>query len=81
LISSDCFPAHDPALAVAQREEWREHLEARYSRADAEALFQTWAKEDVYFPLVDELVMMRQARLIPDVVWRAGSFAVISARR
>ncbi len=81
LISADCFTASDPAQADAQRAEWRAHLEEHYTADEADNLLAAWAKEDVYFPLVDELDMLRTARLVPDVVWRAGTFAVVGARR
>lgn len=81
LISADCFTASDPAQRAAQWDEWRAHLEHRYATAEAEAFLAAWAEEDVYFPLLNELEMLQQAQLVPDVVWRSGAFAVISARR
>lgn len=81
LVSADCFPASDPAPAAAQRAAWLAHMEAHYSRTEAEGFFAEWAKEDVYFPLADELDMLRLAGLAADVVWRVGAFAVLTARR
>jgi tRNA (cmo5U34)-methyltransferase len=81
LISADCFPASDPAEAAAQRAAWLAHMDAHYSRAEAEGIMEAWASEDVYFPLVDELDMIRSADLAVDVIWRAGAFAVVAARR
>jgi SAM-dependent methyltransferase len=80
LISADCFTATDPSLMATHREAWRAHLEETYSRREAEDFLAAWAHEDVYFPLADELAMLSTARFMPDVVWRSGSFAVVSAR-
>jgi SAM-dependent methyltransferase len=81
LVSADCFPAGDPIEAAAQRVTWLRHMDAYYSRAEAERIMETWASEDVYFPLIDELDMLRSADLAADVIWRVGAFAVVAARR
>jgi ubiquinone/menaquinone biosynthesis C-methylase UbiE len=81
LVSADCFTAVSPALQALDRLAWRAHLERSYSTAEAEAFLAAWAKEDVYFPLRDELDMLDEAGLVPDVVWRAGSFAVVAAEK
>jgi tRNA (cmo5U34)-methyltransferase len=81
LVSADCFPASDPAEAAAQRAAWLQHMTTHYSRDEAEGIMAAWAAEDVYFPLVDELDMLRSANLTADVIWRAGAFAVVAARR
>lgn len=81
LVSADCFPATDPALARAQREAWLAHLRRSYSPEQSEDFLAAWAREDVYFPLNDELDMIRSADLRPEVTWRDGAFAVIAARR
>jgi SAM-dependent methyltransferase len=81
LVSADCFPARDPQLAARQRRAWLAHLEQSYSAAEAEGYLETWSGEDTYFPLEDELNWLRGAGLLPEVVWRAGGFAVIAARK
>jgi tRNA (cmo5U34)-methyltransferase len=81
LVSADCFPAIDERFAAPQREAWLAHLERSYPRAEAEGYLTTWAGEDVYFPLADELAWLRAAGLHPEVLWRRGGFAVIAARR
>jgi SAM-dependent methyltransferase len=81
LISADCFPAREPVLATRQREAWVAHLERSYSRAEAEGLLSSWAGEDTYFPLDEELQWLRQAGLEPEVLWRVDAFAVIAALR
>jgi tRNA (cmo5U34)-methyltransferase len=80
LVSADCFPARDVALAARQREQWLAHLEGFYSRDEAVGYLESWAHEDTYFPLEDELEWLRAAEMRPEVVWRADGFAVIAAR-
>lgn len=79
-VSADYFPARDNALAALQRAQWVAHLERFYSRAQAVDYLASWADEDTYFPLEDELDWLREAGLRPEVVWRAHGFAVIAAR-
>ncbi len=79
LISADCFPARERRLAAREREAWLAHLERSYTRAEAERHLSSWAEEDVYVPLADELEWMRAAGLAPEVVWRTGGFAVVVA--
>ncbi len=80
LVSADCFLSSDAGLAALDRERWREHLRRTYSDAETDAYFAAWAAEDEYFPLEDELAMLRDARFAADVVWRAAPFGVIAAR-
>jgi ubiquinone/menaquinone biosynthesis C-methylase UbiE len=81
LVSVDCCVSSDARLAELEREEWRRHLRCSYSQAEADGYFAAWAMEDVYFPLLDEVAMMREAGFAPDVVWRTAPFAVIVARK
>lgn len=78
-VSADCFPARNAQLAARQHAQWRAHLEQSCTRAEAEAHLAAWADEDTYFPLADELEWLRAARLLPELVWRVGGFAVIMA--
>jgi trans-aconitate methyltransferase len=78
-ISVDCHPASSRALARRQREAWRAHLRTTYARAKADALLAAWAKDDVYVPLAVEIDLLRRSGLAGDIVWRKGSFAVLSA--
>jgi hypothetical protein len=80
LVTADCFPARDRRLAAEHREGWLAHLERSGSRAEAEAHLASWAGEDVYFPLADELDWLAAAGLGPEVLWREGGFAVVAAR-
>jgi ubiquinone/menaquinone biosynthesis C-methylase UbiE len=78
-ITVDCHPASSRALARRQRDAWRAHLRRTYSRSEADALLAAWAREDVYVPLADEMDLLQRSGLSAEVIWRKGSFAVISA--
>jgi SAM-dependent methyltransferase len=80
LVSVDCFVAADARLAELDREAWRVHLRRSYSETETDGYFAAWEMEDVYFPLLHEVDMMRAAGFTPDVVWRVAPFAVIAAR-
>ena len=80
LVLVDCFVAADARLAELEREAWRGHLRCSYSESETDAYFAAWAMEDVYFSLVQELAMLRDAGFAPEVVWRVAPFAVIAAR-
>ncbi len=81
LVSADCFPARNVRLAAHQRQEWLAHLEQFYPPAEAKGYLESWAGEDVYFPLEDELGWLRSAGFAAEVLWRVGGFAVIAAWR
>ncbi|MEX2283762.1 MAG: class I SAM-dependent methyltransferase [Gemmatimonadota bacterium] len=81
LVSADCFPARDARLAERQHRQWLAHLQQVYTAADAEAYLTSWALEDTYFPLEDELEWLSGAGFQPDVISREGGFAVIAGRR
>jgi ubiquinone/menaquinone biosynthesis C-methylase UbiE len=78
-ITVDCHPASSRPLARRQRDAWRAHLRKTYSRREADALLAAWAREDVYVPLADEMDLLQRSGLSAEVIWRKGSFAVISA--
>ena len=81
LVSADCCPSADPALAALERATWRAHLRATYSDQETDGYFAAWAQEDVYVPLSHELALLRDAGFAPEVVWRQAPFAVIAGRR
>ena len=80
LVSADCCPSADPALAALERDAWRAHMRQSYSEEEIDGYFAAWAQEDVYMPLASELGLLREAGFMPEVVWRNGAFAVIAAR-
>ncbi len=79
LVTADCFPAVEPALAARQRGAWLAHLEGSYSSEEAEGHLAAWAAEDTYFPLEWELAWLRGAGLRTEVLWRRDGFAVLAA--
>jgi len=78
-ISADCHPASDARLAAAGRAAWIAHLERTYAPPIARRYLRTWAREDHYAPLSDELATLRRAGFTVDVPHRSGAFAVIAA--
>ncbi len=78
LVTADCFPGAEPALAAEHRDAWLSHLERSYSRPEAEAHLSSWADEDVYFPLDSEVAWLREAGFRPEVLWRKDGFAVLA---
>jgi tRNA (cmo5U34)-methyltransferase len=81
LVSADCNPSTNPALAATGRVLWRDHLALSYGRREAEAFLEAWSHEDFYLPLATELSLLRAVGLSPDVAWRRDSFAVIVASK
>jgi hypothetical protein len=79
LISADCHPSADSALAARGRRLWRDHLALAYGRREAERFLRAWSHEDFYVPLPVEISLLEEAGLSPEVTWRRDSFAVIVA--
>lgn len=77
MINADCCPAEEPQLAQLGRRAWQDHLEQYYSPQKARGFFKAWAKEDTYFPLAQEIEMMRAAGFAVEVVWRREPLAVV----
>ena len=80
LVSADCHPPANAALAAAGRDAWHAHLADSYGPRKAESFLQAWAGEDFYVPLDVELALLQSAGFTTDVSWRKGAFAVIVAR-
>jgi hypothetical protein len=80
-LSADCYPAAEPARRAEHFRLWKGHLRRSYSTPTAAALMRAWSREDVHFPLDDELDMLRAAGFSVDVSWRRQAFAVIAAFR
>jgi tRNA (cmo5U34)-methyltransferase len=76
-VNADCCPATSVRLQKRDRDMWLRHLGRRYSAAQTAGFFRAWAHEDVYFPLDDEIAMLREAGFVVDVPWRRESFAVV----
>lgn len=80
LVSADCHPPSNPALAAAGRAAWHAHLASSYGPRKAESFLRAWAHEDFYVPLDAELELLESSRFTTDIVWRRGAFAVIAAK-
>ena len=80
LVSADCHPPSNPALAAASRKAWLAHLAKSYGPRKAESFLRAWAHEDFYVPLDVELNLLQSAGFTTEIVWRRGSFAVIAAK-
>jgi tRNA (cmo5U34)-methyltransferase len=77
LVNADCCPATSVRLRERDRDMWLRHLGRLYSAAQTAGFFRAWAQEDVYFPLDEEIAMLREAGFVVDVPWRRESFAVV----
>jgi hypothetical protein len=81
LVSVDCMPPSQPDLHASAMQAWIRHLERHYSIEDANSHLSAWAKEDRYFPLGQELEMLRSVGFKVEIVWRRDSFAVLRATK
>jgi ubiquinone/menaquinone biosynthesis C-methylase UbiE len=78
LVSGDCFPASTARGQVRDLEIWMAHLSRTFgTRAKARRVYESWAEEDVYVPLAEEIEMLERAGFTVDVPWRRSPFAVI----
>ena len=78
LTTADCFPSSLPMRAADGRRAWLDHLERSYSPRQARAYLRTWAREDFYTTIEQEVALMAAAGFRTDVVWRRDGFAVIA---
>ena len=80
LVSGDCFPASTPSGFAQDLDVWLDHLSRTFgSRARGKRVYESWADEDVYVPLAEEIRMLTRAGFDVDVAWRRSPFAVIAA--
>ncbi len=78
LVNGDCAPASTPQGFAQDLDVWFTHLARTFgSRAAAKRVYESWADEDVYVPLADELKLLQRAGFETDVPWRRSPFAVI----
>jgi SAM-dependent methyltransferase len=80
LIIADCYLSTDRRMQAFDRSLWVRHLERTYTRRQAAAYLRTWAKEDFYARLLDEIQHLERAGFSVDVAGRRGAFAVLVAR-
>jgi SAM-dependent methyltransferase len=82
LINGDCAPASTPRGFARDLEVWFEHLEKTFgSRARGRRVYESWADEDMYLPLAQEICLLERAGFAVDVPWRRSPFAVIVGAR
>jgi tRNA (cmo5U34)-methyltransferase len=81
LVSGDAFVADDPSLAARALAPWREHMRRSYTPRETTRFLATWAGEDRYLDLANELNLLEAAGFRTDIVWRRPPFAVIVGRK
>jgi tRNA (cmo5U34)-methyltransferase len=80
LVNGDCAPASTPEGFALDLDVWFTHLARTFGgRVGARRVYESWAEEDTYVPLADELRMLQRAGFSTDVPWRRAPFAVIAA--
>lgn len=79
LVSGDCAPASTEAAFAQDLNVWYTHLGQTYGRAQGKKMYQSWAAEDFYFRLREEVRMLERAGFTVEVPWRRSPFAVIAA--
>ena len=78
LINGDCAPASTPRGFARDLDVWFTHLGKTFgSRARGRRVYESWADEDMYVPLADEIRLLQRAGFAVDVPWRRSPFAVI----
>ena len=82
LINGDCAPSSTSRGFARDLDVWFTHLAKSFgSRARGRRVYESWAGEDVYVPLADEIELLERAGFGVDVPWRRSPFAVIVAAR
>ena len=82
LINGDCAPASTPRGFARDLDIWFAHLGKTFgSRERGRRVYESWAEEDTYVPLAEELSMLKRAGFAVDVPWRRSPFAVIVGSR
>ena len=82
LINGDCAPASTRRGFARDLDFWYTHLGRTFgSRARGRRVYESWANEDVYVPLADEIRLLERAGFAIDVPWRRSPFAVIVGSR
>ena len=78
LINGDCAPASTPRGFARDLDVWFSHLGKTFGgRAGGRRVYESWAEEDTYVPLADEIRLLQRAGFAVDVPWRRSPFAVI----
>jgi ubiquinone/menaquinone biosynthesis C-methylase UbiE len=78
LINGDCAPASTRRGFARDLDVWFAHLGRTFgSRAKGRRVYESWADEDTYLPLAEEIRLLERAGFAVDVPWRRSPFAVI----
>ena len=78
LINGDCAPASTPRGSARDLDVWFSHLGKTFgSRARGRRVYESWAEEDTYVPLAEEIRLLKRAGFTVDVPWRRSPSAVI----
>jgi|SRR5687767_8371002 SAM-dependent methyltransferase len=78
LINGDCAPASTPRGFARDLDVWFSHLGKTFGgRAGGRRVYESWAEEDNYLPLAEEIRLLKRAGFSVDVPWRRSPFAVI----
>ena len=82
LINGDCAPASTTRGFARDLDVWFTHLGKSFGgRARGRRVYESWADEDTYLPLAEEIRLLQRAGFTVDVPWRRSPFAVIAACR
>jgi ubiquinone/menaquinone biosynthesis C-methylase UbiE len=81
LSTGDAFLADDPRVTTSFMSRWIEHMSRSYTPRQARAFLRSWAREDLYFSLGDEIGMLRSAGFDVEVLWRRPPFGVLLGRK
>jgi len=81
LATGDAFVTDDPRLNASQIARWVSHMARTYGPMQARRFLRSWAREDRYFPLNQEVAMLKAAGFAVEVVWRRPPFAVLLGRK
>src|SRR6185503_7204955 len=77
-----CVPASTARGFARDLDVWFTHLAKTFgSRAKGRRVYESWAEEDTYVPLAEEIRLLERAGFAVDVPWRRSPFAVIVASR
>ena len=77
-----CAPASTPRGFARDLDLWFTHLGRTFgNRARGRRVYESWADEDVYVPLAEEIRLLKRAGFDVDIPWRRSPFAVIVGLR
>jgi SAM-dependent methyltransferase len=82
LVNGDCAPASTPRGFARDLDVWFAHLGKTFGgRARGRRVYESWADEDMYLPLAEEIRLLERAGFGVDIPWRRSPFAVIVGSR